>query len=141
MIILTRPITTFAIALVWLLGAAQACAWSPALPYPVRLDAETGGLDIGVQTYTGVAVVVSLHNRSVEAASCAAAFQYYPHGATPDEIRSTRIGPGQRKTLSYPARRFGAFSTAFVTLRCAAADTGKDPRERLLAPQRDLGGK
>ena len=128
---MNRLVIAVALA-VLLLVPPTASAWSSDYNYPVKLTKAFGKLHIDIQTYSGPSVVVSLHNRSGRTATCAAAFQSFPHAMSADEIRYTNIDPGQRRTLAYPVRRFGVFSTAFVTVRCVEKDTGEDPRTMLL---------
>jgi len=97
----------------------SADAMSTSFSYRIELTRDTGGLDVGIQTSAGPAVVVGLENRSVKTALCAAAFQYYPHAPLFDEIRWATVEPGKRATLGYPVRHFGRFSTGFVQVKCA----------------------
>lgn len=128
---MTRP---FALAAVCAFVAMPipANAWWGDFNYPIKLTSDTGGLNVDIQTYSGPAVLVSLHNRADRAAMCAAAFQYYRHPPTVDEVRSTTIEPGKRRALVYPVRGFGAFSTAFVDVRCVEAGKGVSARDLLL---------
>lgn len=88
------------------------------LSYNIKLTKDTGGLNIVVRTAAGEAVAVGLENLSGKPARCTASFVSYPHSPGPDETRSATVAPGQKATLSYPARTLGMFSTAFVDVKC-----------------------
>lgn len=104
------------IALAAAFNSAQ--AMNPASHYRIELTKDTGGLDIVVRPFAGVAIVVGLENRSGKTVRCSAGFANYRHKLSLDEIRHAIIAPGKSATLGYPARKFGEFSTAYIDVKC-----------------------
>lgn len=93
-------------------------AMNPTPNYRVELTKDTGGLDIVVRTFAGVAVGVGLENRSSRPARCSASVVSYRHKPSLDETRHATVEAGKYATLAYPARKFGEFSTAYINVKC-----------------------
>ncbi len=102
-----------------LLGAALACG-AAARTFPIDIEQELNGLDIGVTSSPGAMTVVTLQNRSKQRAQCQALFE---GGLATPVRRTASVAPGKSATLSYKAK--DDIARLHVKLTCTPAKAAK----------------